>query len=54
MGKLPRLGIRAKSLIQSKEELFGHVGRALEFFRKNGRKKRDSDTPSKESVWRKP
>lgn len=39
MGKKPRLGTRAKVLIQSAEELFGYIDRALEFYRKYGRKK---------------
>lgn len=39
MGKKPRLGTRAKVLIQSSEELFRYIDKALEFYRKHGRKK---------------
>jgi anaerobic sulfite reductase subunit C len=39
MGKTPRLGTRAKVLIETKEELLGHISRAFEFYVAHGRKK---------------
>jgi dissimilatory sulfite reductase (desulfoviridin) alpha/beta subunit len=39
LGKKPRLGTRAKELIETKEELLGHVERAFKFYLANGRKK---------------
>lgn len=39
MGKKPRLGTRAKALIRNSEDLFRYIDRALEFYKKNGRKK---------------
>jgi dissimilatory sulfite reductase (desulfoviridin) alpha/beta subunit len=39
MGKMPRLGTKARVLIESKEELLRYIKRAFEFYAKNGRKK---------------
>jgi dissimilatory sulfite reductase (desulfoviridin) alpha/beta subunit/TusA-related sulfurtransferase len=39
MGKKPRLGTRAKVLIESKEELLGFIRQAWEFYLANGKKK---------------
>lgn len=39
LGKKPRLGTRAKELIETKEELLGHVERAFKFYRAHGKKK---------------
>ncbi len=39
MGKKPRLGTRAKGLIESKEELTRYVDRAFDFYAAHGRKK---------------
>lgn len=39
MGKKPRLGTRAKTLIQSREELFRYIDRAIDFYKKQGKKK---------------
>lgn len=39
MGKKPRLGTKAKILIETKEELFRYINRAFEFYKKHGRKK---------------
>ncbi|MCK5506268.1 MAG: sulfurtransferase TusA family protein [Thermodesulfovibrionia bacterium] len=39
LGKKPRLGTKAKVLIESKEELLQYIRRAFEFYVKNGRKK---------------
>ncbi len=39
MGKKPRLGTKAKILIESKEELFKFIKRAFEFYKREGRKK---------------
>ncbi len=39
MGKKPRLGTRAKVLIESKDELLRYIKRAFEFYLLNGRKK---------------
>lgn len=38
MGKRPRLGTRVGGLLQSREELFRYLDRALEFFKQNGKK----------------
>ena len=39
MGKRPRLGTKAKTLIESKEELLRHVKRSFEYYRAHGLKK---------------
>ncbi len=39
MGKKPRLGTKAKVLIETKEELLKYVARAFEFYKRYGRKK---------------
>ncbi len=39
MGAKPRLGTRAKALIESKEELLYYIRRAFDYYRANGRKK---------------
>jgi dissimilatory sulfite reductase (desulfoviridin) alpha/beta subunit len=39
LGKQPRLGTRAKVLIETKEELLRHVENAFRFYRKHGKKK---------------
>ena len=39
LGKKPRLGTRAKDLIETKEELLGHVENAFKFYLAHGRKK---------------
>jgi anaerobic sulfite reductase subunit C len=39
LGKKPRLGTRAKPLIETKEELLGHVERAFKFYLAHGKKK---------------
>jgi TusA-related sulfurtransferase/ferredoxin len=39
LGKKPRLGTRAKALIESKEELLGYVESAFRFYRAHGNKK---------------
>jgi len=39
LGKKPRLGTRAKELIETKEELLGHVERAFTFYLAHGKKK---------------
>jgi TusA-related sulfurtransferase len=39
LGKKPRLGTRAKELIETKEELLGHVERAFKFYLAHGKKK---------------
>jgi dissimilatory sulfite reductase (desulfoviridin) alpha/beta subunit/TusA-related sulfurtransferase len=39
LGKKPRLGTRARTLIETKEELLGHVERAFAFYLAHGRKK---------------
>ena len=39
LGKKPRLGTRAKELIETREELLGHVEQAFKFFLAHGRKK---------------
>ena len=39
LGKKPRLGTRAKELIETKEELLGHVESAFKFFLAHGKKK---------------
>jgi dissimilatory sulfite reductase (desulfoviridin) alpha/beta subunit len=39
LGKKPRLGTRAKELIETKEELLGHVERAFAFYLAHGKKK---------------
>jgi dissimilatory sulfite reductase (desulfoviridin) alpha/beta subunit len=39
LGKKPRLGTRAKALIESKEELLGHIESAFKFYLAHGRKK---------------
>ena len=39
MGKKPRLGTKARILIQSQEELCRHIDKAFEFYKKHGRKK---------------
>jgi len=39
MGKKPRLGTKAKVLIETKEELLKYIERAFEFYKKYGRKK---------------
>jgi dissimilatory sulfite reductase (desulfoviridin) alpha/beta subunit len=39
MGKKPRLGTKAKVLIESKDELLRYIKRAFEFYFNNGRKK---------------
>jgi anaerobic sulfite reductase subunit C len=39
LGKKPRLGTRAKALIETKEELLGHVESAFRFYRARGNKK---------------
>jgi dissimilatory sulfite reductase (desulfoviridin) alpha/beta subunit len=39
MGKMPRLGTRAKVLIETKEELTGYIRRAFDYYAAQGRKK---------------
>ncbi|MEK6742932.1 MAG: sulfurtransferase TusA family protein [Nitrospirota bacterium] len=39
LGKKPRLGTRAKALIETKEELLGHIENAFKFYLARGRKK---------------
>lgn len=39
LGKKPRLGTRAKELIETKEDLLGHVERAFKFYLAHGKKK---------------
>lgn len=39
MGKKPRLGTKAKALIESKEELLRSIRQAFDYYRANGRKK---------------
>ena len=39
MGKKPRLGTRAKALIESKEELLSHIRKVFDFYLAQGRKK---------------
>ena len=39
LGKKPRLGTKAKALIETKEELLGHVERAFKFYLAHGKKK---------------
>ena len=39
MGKRPRLGTKAKALIESKEELLRYIKRAFEYYLANGLKK---------------
>jgi dissimilatory sulfite reductase (desulfoviridin) alpha/beta subunit/TusA-related sulfurtransferase len=39
LGKKPRLGTRAKELIETKEELLGHVENAFKFYLAHGKKK---------------
>ena len=39
LGKKPRLGTRAKELIETKEKLLGHVERAFTFYLAHGKKK---------------
>lgn len=39
MGKKPRLGTKAKILIETKEELLKYIKNAFEFYKKHGRKK---------------
>jgi dissimilatory sulfite reductase (desulfoviridin) alpha/beta subunit/TusA-related sulfurtransferase len=39
LGKKPRLGTRAKTLIETKEELLAHVERAFKFYLSHGKKK---------------
>ncbi len=39
MGKIPRLATRMPGLIESKENLYALVERAVEYYRRNGRKK---------------
>jgi dissimilatory sulfite reductase (desulfoviridin) alpha/beta subunit len=39
LGKKPRLGTKAKALIESKEELLGHIESAFKFYLAHGRKK---------------
>lgn len=39
MGKKPKLGERVKTLIQSEEELFLYLDRALEYFQTHGKRK---------------
>ncbi|MGE5892440.1 MAG: sulfurtransferase TusA family protein [bacterium] len=39
MGKRPRLGTRAKVLIETKKDLYRYIQRAFEFYHRHGRKK---------------
>ncbi len=39
LGKKPRLGTKAKALIETKEELLGHIESAFKFYRAHGKKK---------------
>jgi anaerobic sulfite reductase subunit C len=39
MGKIPRLATRVPGLIESKERLYALIDRAIEYYRRNGRKK---------------
>ncbi len=39
MGKRPRLGTKARVLIESKEELLGYIRKAFDYYAANGRKK---------------
>jgi len=39
MGKKPRLGTKAKALIESKEELLGYIRKTFDFYLAQGRKK---------------
>ena len=39
LGKKPRLGTKAKALIETKEELLGHVENAFQFYLAHGKKK---------------
>lgn len=39
LGKKPRLGTRAKELIETKEELLGHIENAFKFYLAHGKKK---------------
>lgn len=39
LGKKPRLGTRAKELIETKDELLGHIESAFRFYRAHGNKK---------------
>jgi len=39
MGKIPRLASRVPGLVESKERLYDLIDRAIEYYRRNGRKK---------------
>lgn len=39
LGKRPRLGTRVAGLIETEEELLGHIERAFKFYQRHGRKK---------------
>jgi len=39
MGKTPRLATRWPGLIESKDELYSLIDRAIEYYRRNGRKR---------------
>lgn len=39
MGKIPRLGTRLKTLIETEDELYQLIDRIIEYYRKNGKKR---------------
>ncbi len=39
MGKFPRMATRVPGLIESREKLYGMIGRAIDYYRTHGRKK---------------